>query len=212
MKVFLSGKVDEQHGRWRDLLIGTKWADGQESPRWELAHKNTDLSDHPFADWPLQRGVVMRAHDYVGPYRQTIEADPSSNKNEGYFHGVASRGSHGQMDAYDQQTIVSACMRAIDTCDMFFAYLNTRDCFGTLCELGYARAKGKFIAVVANETLEEMWFGCLMSNFYCHLGHEDVTEKESLERAFLEAVSAFVARPSAGPDKSLAPLVFSHGR
>ena len=197
MKVFLSGKVDEHSGKWRDLLLDEKWVDGQPRPQWELVHDTDDLFDKPFANWPLLKGVIMRSHDYVGPYRQTIP-DEGSNKNFGYFHGIDSRGSHGQMNMDDQQRVVAACMAAIDKCDMLFAFLNTMDCYGTISEIGYARAKGKFIAVVVRgETFgDDMWFPSLMADFIFNANREDLTEKEALERAFLEAVSSFVARPT----------------
>lgn len=214
MKVFLSGKVDEHHGKWRDLLLGEKYTDGKSAPRWELHHK-TDTFDDPFVPWPILRNAVMETHDYVGPYRQTITPEPG-NSNTGYFHGVESRGGHGKMDSDDQQAIVAACMAGIDLCDMLFAYINTADCYGTLCEIGYARARNKFVAVVAApmvEGIDDMWFAGLLSNFYFAPTREDLTEKETLERAFLEAASHFSARKAkpAG-SRVLERLVFSHGR
>lgn len=219
MKVFLSGKVDEHSGKWRDLLLGEKWVDGRLGPRWGLLHTTPDPFDQPFANWPVQQGIVLGTHDYVGPYRQTLTED-LDNKHFGYFHGVSSRGNHGQMDMDDQQRIVAGCMKAIENCDLFFAYLNTPDCFGTICEIGYARAKGKFIAVVVNDTLfsslqpispDDMWFACLMADFYYHVSREDMTEKESVERSFLEAVSAFVAHAPSRSQQSPVKTKVSHG-
>lgn len=213
MKVFLSGKVDEQHGKWRDLLLGEKYTDGKPGPHWELMHKG-DTFDDPFAPWPTLRSAVMGTHDYVGPYRQTLGQE-QDNSNTGYFHGVESGGSHGQMNFDDQQAVVAACMKGIDACDMLFAYINTANCYGTLCEIGYARARNKFVAVVAApgvEGIDDMWFAGLLANFYCDPTREDVTEKESLERAFLEAASHFSARKTKPAGTLLERLVFSHGR
>lgn len=65
--------------------------------------------------------------------------------------------------------IIKRCYRQIDSCDIFYAYIDSLDCYGTLLETGYALGKGKSVYVVFSDMLfdkstyegfekAELWF------------------------------------------------------
>lgn len=70
---------------------------------------------------------------------------------------------------------VMRCQQWIRSADVVFVWLNSTDAYGTLVEIGYAKAIGKpvFIAVdmvstneenLANPYREDMWFACHMAD------------------------------------------------
>lgn len=60
---------------------------------------------------------------------------------------------------FTQDEVLTVCKNQIDKAEIIFAYIDCRDCFGTLSEIGYAHAKGKTIIKFKNDDLErDMWF------------------------------------------------------
>jgi hypothetical protein len=142
MNIFLSGKVDDEHGRWRDHLLGTDYHYNRERgcvedlPRWAIYTTALDSRKQwkdniGIAPWPTKPNIVLDTHDYTGPFRQVV-TDYDETKNLGYFHGCTAGGCHGQMEPQDQRAVVSRCLMAIEQSDLVFAYLNSPDCYGTL--------------------------------------------------------------------------------
>ena len=46
-------------------------------------------------------------------------------------------------NAKHRQIVHDRCLSQIEKADIFFAWIDTMDCYGTLAEIGYAKAKGK---------------------------------------------------------------------
>jgi hypothetical protein len=170
MRIYLAGKMDATHGAWRDEIIGTRYVAGVQRnfPAWELARKITrdyDLDELEVQPWPkAPNTAVLGIHEYVGPYRWTFAPIEPMAKHLGYFHGSEGYGNHGydMSDARGRRLIVSECEAAISRADLVFAYLNSPDCFGTLAEIGMAKAQGKFVYVAIEHTAEwegtDYWF------------------------------------------------------
>lgn len=61
---------------------------------------------------------------------------------------------------YTRNDVFHICKRQIDKAEIMFAYINCRDCYGTIAEIGYAHASDKEIVIVFSspELKEEMWF------------------------------------------------------
>lgn len=166
LNVYLAGKIDRQYGSWRDALLGTHrdlWSLDR-SPRWELPHQSPE-TDLPPPAWPTEPNHwVLDLHNYVGPYRIVAPAAP---KHMGVFHGTEWIGQHGWMDPSMCEHITAACCAALRRADLVFAYINTPDCFGTLIEIGYAQALGKFVFVQTEDGAEwdgdDYWFAEMMT-------------------------------------------------
>jgi len=61
----------------------------------------------------------------------------------------------------EHETVVDKCLKQIDFADIVFAWLDSEYSYGTLVEIGYARAKGKRVVVGVSNTLSssyDMWF------------------------------------------------------
>ena len=216
MKIYLAGKMDAEHGAWRDALIGDRYVPGVDRrfPAWELAHKidpDYDIHDLDVLPWPkVPNTYVLGVHEYVGPYRWTFAPVEPQNKHLGYFHGSEGFGNHGydMSDDRGRRLIVEECTNAIARADLVFAYLNSPDCFGTLAEIGMAKAMGKFIYVAIEQSAEwdgtDYWFIEELAGAYRNvlsmdnddrvmLGHH--FEGDRIRDVFKDAIVAWTARP-----------------
>jgi hypothetical protein len=172
MKVYLAGKVDAKYGAWREAIVGRfpgRWDDTQKAmvsngPRWRVERpyvNDDDLLYYPDG-WPELDRAVLGLHTYVGPYR--AEWWPKvDGKTTGDWHGSIIRGSHGMADDPTiERQIVQCCRRAIYNADLVFAYINSPDAYGTIAEIGYAAAYGKFVSLLIGPRVEfdykDFWF------------------------------------------------------
>lgn len=222
MHIFLSGKVDAKHGAWRDEILGKRVSYQDrglvESPRWEVAREidwwkhSADLNEtEGFPREP--NNFVLGLHNYVGPYRlTTLDA---SNKGSGYFHGCEGSGQHGFIDEDQRAYVVRECQVAVARAEFVFAFVNTPDCFGTLTEVGYAKALGKYVhvTVLADAAWEpgDFWFAELLadasSTVYPDLEeglYEPYRGFRTVADAFKDALVQWTARPPAPVVTSIA--------
>lgn len=93
----------------------------------------------------------------TGPF--FIACDHGCYHGEGQ-HGVGARFGGCMGDYFTREDVLEICKSQIDKAEILFAYINCRDCYGTIAEIGYAHAIGKDIIIYfANTKLqEEMWF------------------------------------------------------
>lgn len=223
MRIYLAGKIDDQAGEWRTHIVGTRHAwsrneDGKvthrEVPNWIIERAGDELDlDFEWIPWPTKPNrLALGIHEYVGPYRQTLS--DVEWKNKGEFHGCEAAGGHGAVSTPEH--IISECLAAIRRADLVFAYLNAPACYGTVAEIGYAAALGKFVYVVTEEgaTLdnhEDFWFveGLATNPYapYIDDGSEivDETSRERcrvmthLRHAFVQWAAWTERRPSRPP-------------
>lgn len=151
MKIYLAGKI-EQSG-WRETIVD------------KLSNANADLW-YPI-EFPILEKSIFKIHDYVGPY--FIACD------HGGFHGNNSHGVYAtdrpniysvycsdrlqNMPSKERQNnIMTACLKTIDTANLVFAWIDDTSCYGTLAELGYAKAKEVKIFIAGPKKFSDLWF------------------------------------------------------
>lgn len=139
MKIYCAGKISKND--WRDSLIHSR-----RGSDFDLTNK-----------WPE---IEISSGDiYVGPYF-------SPGCDHGCTHGDNSHGwneigcvtDYGVPDV--KTTTFHKCLDAINRCDIFFAWIDTKDCYGTLVEIGFAKALGKRICIYTpyNFDSSDLWF------------------------------------------------------
>jgi hypothetical protein len=111
-------------------------------------------------EWPVLPRAIFGEHDY--------------------FHGNDSHGIAAQMDridVHDEQRavndsrghatapegrmapeVVRLCLEAIGKADVLFAWVDQLDCYGTVSEIGYAKALGKRVWIRGPRVFRDMWF------------------------------------------------------
>jgi len=97
---------------------------------------NTFDHDASYSDIPMPRPEVFfgRPIIYTGPFRTDL-------CNHSFLHGLDGAAYCGEPDVFRRSVI------GIKTCEVFFAYFEDLEAFGTLVELGMAHALGKQIVV-----------------------------------------------------------------
>lgn len=162
-KVYLAGKISMTD--WRDAFIDCRAA----SCWWE---GNGDIIEQFISRRiPIDDSAIM-----TGPY--FISCD------HGCYHGD---GTHGvQCDwncagfSLKRSDVEYISRRQIDAADVVLAYINDPTCYGTLAEIGYARAKNKYIIVVydSEDLREKIWFVGEMANLV-YVTSRDLTERDN---------------------------------
>lgn len=123
----------------------------------EGCYRPFDIRVDPMPTRPVFSNVKIGSTDikYCGPFKNT-DHDHCS------VHGVYDDGS-SESEVFDRS------MWGVDICDLFFAYFDDHKAFGTLVEIGAAKAKGKRIIVgfdsslnfedfEATDRINDLWF------------------------------------------------------
>lgn len=86
--------------------------------------------------FPRGRYQIIGGHEYSGPYFEKKDRE-----------------------SVDGKTLIETCLTDIALSDMLFAWVESADCYGTLAEIGYARAwdKDVWIAFSGDALRREMW-------------------------------------------------------
>lgn len=147
MKIYLAGKISKND--WRNGIIETR--NTTPLPRNEATTIHGDIYTGPY--------FVSCDHGcYHGDSKHGILDGCASDAEQAIIYDLEDRcnltdpdGGHGFLSngCYDgvRNTIPKLCLSWIDDCDVLFAWIETKDCFGTFTEIGYAYGKGKEIWV-----------------------------------------------------------------
>lgn len=118
--------------------------------------------------WPI-RPIVFSAHQYVGPYFTSCDHGCSHGTSlHGNGAGCMTNENINDMHKLTQsrrEKVHKLCHSAIMDCDVFYAHIDTLDCYGTLAEIGFTAAARHIlerkprIYINIEESLEEdLWF------------------------------------------------------
>ena len=99
--------------------------------------------------WPILPRSIFGAFHYIGPFYNDLH--DFSGGHGGplmYYHGINNDLSskdeiYESLCRIKQEETIENCLRAIRNADLIFAWIDSWDCYGTLFELGYAKALGK---------------------------------------------------------------------
>lgn len=73
----------------------------------------------------------------------------------------------------------------VASCDLFFAWIDSTDCFGTIAEIGMAHGMGKPIALGTSSSLHDsMWFVGQCATFTTWADNPNQALERSLEAFF----------------------------
>ena len=141
--IYLAGKIGPND--WRHELLG--WG---LRGAWEYDYDAEQMTPQ----WPAITNGILDTFDYAGPY--------FVSDDHGCGHGSSTHGcgSDGALTCSPDQNLPKRpqvrdlCLAAIQAADIFFAWLDDPTAYGTLVEIGYAKALGKKIVVAAPETPE----------------------------------------------------------
>lgn len=154
MKIYLAGKITRSG--WRESILEPGTMD---SARDHVVMKR----------WPVMQRAVFGGHDYVGPY---FIPNLGYNHDPGFHgpddHGLDASGGRREMSGYfdddhtpagyTREEVTKFCLGAIDRAEIVFAWIDRIDVYGTIAELGYAKAQNKVIWIASPERYRDLWF------------------------------------------------------
>lgn len=163
IKVYLAGKISSNG--WRQKFV--------------------NIRDKVCGDekWKIRHGIELKYNDHItvtGPFFLSCDHSCYHGDNtHGVGLGKYYDDSHERYDCYGEQDVFSRgevksiCLSQIRRSDVVFAYINSNECFGTLYEIGYARAIGKKVIIVFDNAkrYNDMWF--------IHDGDAKIAENEN---------------------------------
>jgi len=101
--------------------------------------------------------TILYALDYSGPFFMSCD--------HGCFHGPNTHGA-GENNCMsgggDKSLTFNRCLSAIARCNLFLAWIDSSDAYGTLTEIGFAHAYKRPIYIGYPDTFDisDMWFAC----------------------------------------------------
>lgn len=151
--IYMAGKITKNC--WRNSILSVREAITPDKP------------------WPvLPFTVNSQSFGYTGPFFYSCD--------HGYYHQPHSHGWASLQDncctlednfllkkiVQQRDYVVKNCEAAIDKADVFFAWIDDLTCYGTLVELGYARAKGKCVVIGLPEAFDSspIWFSLQLAH------------------------------------------------
>ena len=166
LSVYFAGKVAAGDGRattWRSMFLNygsKKHGEANAGDLGEAIFDTLELDDGEISCVPWT---------YAGPFYDA---------------------QHWHLQDDSKEIIFHRNMEFIRKCNMFFAFIDSNDCFGTLAEIGYAHALGKRVYIVFDHSmryvLHDYWFvsRCAVQTEIRNNGHQLVrTFKEFLAHA-----------------------------
>lgn len=115
------------------------------SPEWMGAY----ISVHD--EWFILPKAILRQFNYVGPFFTDLsDVYGGHGGGKAFAHGIYADRRPGESHQGYTETmrdmVTVLCCKALRRADLVFAWIDSVDCYGTLFELGYAKALGKPIA------------------------------------------------------------------
>jgi len=163
---YLAGKISGTD--WRDSIV-PGWSEENHSYQYNAAFLEYD-SDKKWAIVPNACTVLGAGLHYAGPWWNDLDSCGHSNaRTSSGRHGYGSQ-FNPESSAIRSSEILEAVHAAIAGSDMLFAWIDSGDCYGTIYEIGYARAMGKPVVVGVSEefcgeaVLGDMWL-CMHRNY-----------------------------------------------
>lgn len=141
-RVYYAGKIGKND--WRHSLYSG------------LRHHTSDQVDE------YTQPLTISSVTYAGPYFISCDHGCYHGKNT---HGVG-LGVIGTMCMWSvkESSAFEDCVTYIKKADILFAYIDSTDCYGTISEIGYAKALGKPIYIVLDVSklhmseISDLWF------------------------------------------------------
>ena len=163
---YLAGKISGTH--WRSSIV-PGWSQENHSYQYGAAFLEYE-SDKKWAIVPNACTALGAGLHYAGPWwNDSDSCGHSSASMSSGPHGYGSQISGGT-SASRSGEILAAVHSAIACSDMLFAWIDSGDCYGTIYEIGYAKAIGKPVVVGVSEEFcatavsADMWL-CMQSNY-----------------------------------------------
>lgn len=144
LRLYLAGKIERNC--WRHGIVRG------------LGDRSVGLKE-----WSVYWNSILECHHYVGPFFESAFGHGSSHGDDTHGQrGISSLGcdkfSYGSSELVDREKVHQHCLKAIQKANCLFAWIDQPDCYGTVTEIGYAKAIGKMVWVAGPRRFRDLWF------------------------------------------------------
>lgn len=167
-RIYLAGKIAKND--WRHDLVPML--------RWAYNDSDIDQWQSKWVPTPMYR----KDFQYVGPFFISCDHGCSHGQNT---HGVgATCNSTFSHDMGLKGYAADQCSRAIQGCDVLFAWLeNPCTAYGTLVEIGLAAALGKTVVIGSASHHSDLWFVYQHAHYFAIEPNAELAFKQWEEHA-----------------------------
>lgn len=146
-RVYMAGKIEHPANDWRLTIASSYPGVGSSLPGYHTyvgPYPLTDCGDHG------GDGVPIPSTHGLGSYGFGFDTDLDEEGNvfKAHLNDVYESKAN-----FNKNIVIRRCLDSIYRCDVLFAWISTLDCYGTLAEIGYAKALGKQIFIGISEDL-----------------------------------------------------------
>lgn len=179
LRIYLAGKISRKD--WRRSIVGDHLQVAVET-----CPCSSGESELLPVSWPVAERAIFGTHHFVGPYFVDCRHGGCAFGDD--EHGVAATsnepGDHGER--LRPGAVADRCLAAVANCDVLFAFVHQLDCYGTIVEIGAAKALGKRIWITGWRHFRDMWFAYEMAD-KGYLEERCCAQPGETLRAFLSA-------------------------
>ena len=146
MKIYLAGKISRND--WRNEIINTRGIKPSDINK----TKDSDTYTGPYFV-SCGHGCCHgdSKHGIIDVGCKNVNVEPI---DESMCDKLDVVDFHGSLDWGERRdTIPKLCLSWIDDCDVLFAWIDSKDCYGTIAEIGYAYGQNKVIWIGYSNTL-----------------------------------------------------------
>lgn len=162
--IYLAGKIESID--WRHDIVSNLRERFPQSGEFE--DYSTALVNGLAKPWPILTNSIFGRYHYTGPYF-------INSGGIGTFHGENTHGVGANSNCtYDEDNaeekhhntpivemrpwVVERCQLSIQKSDLVFAWIDDITCYGTIAEIGYAKALGKIVWIATPKRYHDLWF------------------------------------------------------
>lgn len=147
-KLYLAGKITKNG--WRNKIVKNL---REETAKYCQNLTNAKNMDKSFP--VLEKAIFDRFH-YTGPFFMGCDHGCFHGKNTHGF-GLNTKGCSHELEILPNE-VFNLCKDAIRRCDIFFAWIDSDDSYGTFVEIGLAKAMCRYVIIGFSKYDLEKWF------------------------------------------------------
>lgn len=173
--VYLAGRISGGHGDWRRQIVPgwqvgggvTRWCEKERSGKYAVGGVDDAICPEGISSESYEWAALVpdgRAIPYTGPFWRDLWGGHGGGLGPHAFADEFPNdfGGHGPDDNVisDPLLVCRLCRECIRRADLVFAWLDSRNCHGTLLEIGWATEANKIVAVAIPRWDRELWLAC----------------------------------------------------
>ncbi len=154
--IYIAGKMEDDN--WRHKFFDKYDAPGDHA--FQLGYNPLTIGHGD--SWPVKGNVTVCGLTYTGPFFVDVYGGHGYGYTDGEAHGsnIEDVNSYKHVERLEEKRkqVQQWCFHAIQQADLVFAWVDGIDCYGTIAEIGYAKALGKVIWIAGPRRYDDLWF------------------------------------------------------